>query len=367
MKKKEKAYSIALASMFIILFFIFVSSMATASPEQNPQTIAPPEISSGAGDSSEDKVVLNELSPEGTDTSSESIQPSALKITETRITTNGTASNPDIYGDKIVWQDNRNGNWDVYIYDISTKKEIHTTNKSDQINPAIYGNLVVWEDERNGGHDIYVEDLSAKIQTRITTSGEASTPDIYGNKIVYVKQAYNERESWYDLYMYDLSTKKETQIPTRISAHGPSIYGNKIVWLDFDAFNGGDYYIYMYDLSTKTQTQIAKGDWGKDDIGVPDIYNNRIVYEADRNGNWWEIYMYDLSTKKETQITSSPGAQTCPAIYGNRIVWEDDGGEDDGNTNHGIYMYDISTKQKLKISAKESAYYPAIYGNNIVW
>jgi len=321
MKINKKMYSVALVSVILILFLVLVSSMASAA--------------------------------------------SSSAITETRITTHRTAANPDIYGDKIVWQDNRAGNWDVYIYDLSTKTEIHTTNKTDQINPAIYKNLVVWEDERNGGHDIYVEDLSTKKQTRITKSGKASTPDIYGNKIVYVKSASNGDESWYELYIYDLSTKKETQIPTITSAHGPSIYGNKIVWLDFDSFNGGDYYICMYDLSTKTQTQIAKGDWIYEMIGIPEIYNNRIVYDADRNGNW-DIYMYDLSTKKETQITSDPDVQTYPAIYGNRIVWEDDG-ENNGNTNHGIYMYDISTKQKMKISAKESAYYPAIYGNNIVW
>ncbi|AKB47715.1 cell surface protein [Methanosarcina sp. Kolksee] len=294
---------------------------------------------------------------------------SSSAITETRITNHGTAANPDIYGNNIVWQDNRNGNWDIYIFDLSTKKEIHTTNTTDQITPSIYGNLVVWEDGRNGGHDIYMEDLSTKKQTRIPTSGAASTPDIYGNKIVYVKQAFNERESWYDLYMYDLSTKKETQIPTLRSANGPSIYGDKIVWLDFDTFNGGDYYICMYDLSTKTRTQIAKAYWGKGQIGVPEIYDGKIVYSADFNWSdnmYDDIYMYDLSTKKETQITNISGVQACPVIYGNKIVWEDDSG-DDGNTNHGIYMYDISTKQEMKISAKESAYYPAIYGNNIVW
>ena len=140
MKVNKKSYSVTLASAFLILFLILFPSTASAA------------------------------------------SPSA--ITETRITNHGTASNPDIYGNNIVWQDNRNGNWDIYIFDLSTKKEIHTTNTTDQITPAIYGNLVVWEDGRNGGHDIYMEDLSTKKQTRIPTSGEVSTPDIYGNKIV---------------------------------------------------------------------------------------------------------------------------------------------------------------------------------------
>jgi beta propeller repeat protein len=98
----------------------------------------------------------------------------------------------------------------------------------------------------------------------------------------------------------------------------------------------------------------------------PAIYENRIVYCSTRNGNT-DVYMFDLSTSKETQITSSPDKQAAPAIYGNRIVWQDDGGEDDGGTNHGIFMYDISTKKKMRISPTELAYDPAIYGNRIVY
>ena len=118
----------------------------------------------------------------------------------------------------------------------------------------------------------------------------------------------------------------------------------------------------MYDLSTKKETQITTSGSAYD----PVIYGNRIVYEVYRDWNS-DIYMYDLSTKKETRITSSPDKQAAPAIYGNKIVWEDDGGEDDGETNHGIFMYDISTNQKMRISASGLAYQPAIYGNKIVW
>ena len=39
---------------------------------------------------------------------------------ETQITTGTTAQiNPKIYGNKIVWGDFRNGNWDIYMAIIS--------------------------------------------------------------------------------------------------------------------------------------------------------------------------------------------------------------------------------------------------------
>ena len=50
-----------------------------------------------------------------------------------------------------MWQDDRNGNWDIYMYDVSTGVEQQiTSDPTDQILPAIYSNTVVWQDARNG-------------------------------------------------------------------------------------------------------------------------------------------------------------------------------------------------------------------------
>ncbi len=158
MKTNTKMHPITLVSAAMILLLTIISSTASASTNKYLNKVTSPN-----GNAS----IIIDSSVTSTSTSA------SPKIIETRITTNGTASYPDIYGNTLVWLDNRNGNDDIYIYDISTHKEIHTTNKLNQTNPAIYGNRVVWEDERNGGHDIYMEDLSTKAQTRITKSGKA--------------------------------------------------------------------------------------------------------------------------------------------------------------------------------------------------
>jgi len=284
-------------------------------------------------------------------------------ITETQITTTTSDQwSPDIYSDRIVWVDDRNGNDAIYMYDLSTKKETQiTTNTSGKWDPDIYGDRIVWQDLRDGNYNIYMYDLSTKKETQISNyeSGYEDTgnPAIYGDKIVWT----NGYDEYWQIYMYDLSTSKETQITTNGRAYNPAIYGNKIVWLD-DRDRDYKYDIYMYDLSTKKETQITTS--GSADN--PAIYGNRIVYADDRKGNY-DIYMYDLSTKKETQITSSPDNQVSPAIYGNRILWKDDGGEDDGGEYHGIYMCDLSTNQKFKITSRGDWDDPAIYGNRVVY
>jgi len=76
---------------------------------------------------------------------------------EFAITTNESSqTNPDIDGNIIVWQDNRNNNWDIFGYNLTTQKEFQITDEShDQTNPAISGNVVVWQDNRNGNSEIY--------------------------------------------------------------------------------------------------------------------------------------------------------------------------------------------------------------------
>ncbi|AKB53318.1 Chitin binding protein [Methanosarcina barkeri MS] len=286
-------------------------------------------------------------------------------ITETRITTSGSASDPDIYNDIIAWVDYRNGNNDVYMYNISTKEEIKIPTNGSANCPCIYGDKIVWEDDSHmlpswDLSDIHMYDLSTKKETQIPARLEEfvaeGQPDIYGDKIVW-QDLYDE--DW-GVSMYDLSTKEETLISH--DALCPAIYGNRIVYYVSHPRKGTDSNIYMYDLSTKKETQITTS--GSADC--PAIYGNRIVYSDDRKGNY-DIYMYDLSTKKETQITSSPDNQVSPDIYGNRILWKDDGGEDDGGEYHGIYMCDLSTNQKFKITSRGSKSDPAIYGNTVVY
>ncbi len=104
----------------------------------------------------------------------------------------------------------------------------------------------------------------------------------------------------------------------------------------------------------------------------PAIYGDRIVWEDWRNRNndiVNDIYMYDIGTKKETRISTS-GRESMPAIHKNRIVWADTWSEmreDTWSEKSDIYMYDISTKKQTQITTSGTAYNPKVYDNIIVW
>jgi beta propeller repeat protein len=120
----------------------------------------------------------------------------------TPISTSGKAESPAIYGNKIVWQDKRNGNWNIYMYDLSTKKETQiTTSSADSVNPVIYGNNLVWDDNRSGNWNIYALDLVTHQQIHTTDKSDQTMPAIYANKIVWT----DYRNGNPDIYMGTIS------------------------------------------------------------------------------------------------------------------------------------------------------------------
>jgi beta propeller repeat protein len=80
---------------------------------------------------------------------------------KTQITTNAASQrNSDIFKDKIVWEDGRNLNGDIYMYDLSTSTETQITNNGQSHYPSIYNDRIVWYDYRNGNMDVYMFTLA---------------------------------------------------------------------------------------------------------------------------------------------------------------------------------------------------------------
>jgi len=91
----------------------------------------------------------------------------------------------------IVWQDNRRGNWDIYILTstdgVSWSNERRITDSNDnQVNPVIAVDdstskkvYVVWEDNRGGNQDIYAasssDDFMSKVISAITSDSSDQT------------------------------------------------------------------------------------------------------------------------------------------------------------------------------------------------
>jgi len=248
--------------------------------------------------------------------------------------TNARPLNPAIYKDKVVWQDYRNGKPDIYMYDLTTKKETRITSltNSEQINPAIYGDKIVWQDNRNQHNnkphwDIYMYDMGQKKETRITTDvNDQMNPDIfvdinYPDKIVWQdnRNLNNNKKQW-DIYMYELPFQTETRITTNTQAQiHPKVHGSWIVWEDYRNGNADIYYCVTMPLSKPLVVTNAPGTQV-----YPRLSEVGVVWQDNQNKNW-DVYFFDWVQKQARQITTSSKDQIRPDIQGYRIMWYSEG------------------------------------------
>ena len=258
-----------------------------------------------------------------------------------------------------IWQDNRNGNWDIYMKYLGAGEEINLSeNPYQQTNPMIWGDRVVWQDNRNGNWDIYLYYISTDTLRQVTDDEYNQTnPDIYGDRIVWE----DERNGNADIYLYSVISREEIRITVDETGFqpfqtNPKISEDTIVWLD-NRF--GEFNIFSYNITSGLEKGITSGRSIKFN---PDIDGNLIVWEDNRNGNW-DIYMYDLTTIDELQLTSSSSNQINPNVSGNYICWDDDSA---GNKDIYVYNGDIGDIKQAtdRISDQEK---PCLKDGYMIW
>lgn len=216
--------------------------------------------------------------------------------------------NPAIDGNHVVWQDNRNGNYDIYCYDLETDTEFIVSRgigefpaPGDQIHPYIHGDLVVWEDYRDAiNSDIYYFNISNPGSGSVLIPADerlALPPD------VLALQAF------------------------------PDVYERYVVFDEATTDSLVNRDIVLWDLETDTAI------WKTVDPSRQErarIDGTRVVWEDSRNGNI-DIYTYDIATGDMDPVTTDPNMQLLCAISDNRIVWT----YLSPPNNFDIYMFEL--------------------------
>lgn len=228
--------------------------------------------------------------------------------------TNADQMHVSASGKRVVWQDKRNGDWDIYMKDVSSGVVSRiTNNSSDQEFPSIDGDIIVWQDMRNGNSDIYGYDLSNNQEIAVATGvGEQEKPVVSGAWVVW----QDRRNGNWDIYAKNISTNELIQITSHERDQiRPAISGNSIVWEDYRHGFGE---IYKYDITTRTETRITVDI---DNQTLPAVSGAGIVWTDQRNGQK-DIYRYDPS-KGILRVTYGAGDHTDAAVSGNLLVYTD--------------------------------------------
>jgi beta propeller repeat protein len=225
---------------------------------------------------------------------------------------------PACSGDVVAWVDE--DTWgDIWYRRVPMGSNIRLTGASapwsGQCRPAVYGTKIVWQDGRNGNWDIYMYNVNTGITLRITNSADGDEwPSMWGNRIVWQRSTGR----YWRIMSYDITTRTETQVsPSEYyTFERPSIWENRVVYV---SNRGGENWdVYMSTLGTSIATIRVTNNpsmqWN------PKIYDDHIVWQDNRNGDW-DIYMYTISTATETRLTTETIDQVLPSIWGDNIIW----------------------------------------------
>ncbi|MGA1823703.1 MAG: Ig-like domain-containing protein [bacterium] len=266
-------------------------------------------------------------------------------------------THPDIEGDIILWQDNRGGDWDIYLYDQALQMERNLTPyEGDQTYPAADDQRIVWQDTRGGNQDIYCYNRVTDQELVIADHPSSQIkPAIAGDWIAWQDNRYG---NW-DIYVYNVQTQ-QTQAITHDTAHqiNPSISNQIIVWEDY-RHGAGE--IYLYDLSTAEELRITEDSANQTD---PHISNGTIIWVDQRSGKR-EIFLYELETKSEIPLTDDLYDRAQPAIEGRYCMYTDySSGLEDSNPCFTILGSSYFLALTNDPAPQEE---PDISGNIAVW
>ena len=196
---------------------------------------------------------------------------------------------PFLFKDLLLWEDNLAGNFDIISCGIDINcvdKKIIANNSFNQINVNSDGNIVVWEDHRNGNSDIYMFDINKnKEYPMVVDVGSQRKPtviykyfilwdsnknlsdDIYFKSIGNDLVPYTFDDSW----EYTLAGSLFDEINVEVSKDGkPKI----IIWETSKFNNIG---LEGYDILNNSFFEVNISGI---DFSNPSLYNRTIVFEG---------------------------------------------------------------------------------------
>jgi hypothetical protein len=271
----------------------------------------------------------------------------------------------------VVWQDNRRGNWDIYVstsidgINWSAEKRVSDSN-DNEINPAIVIDrsssnkaYIVWQDDRNGNQDIYIASSSNSFVTEAISQITSNSADqlepavtVDSDNVVYVVWT-DTRNASSDIYGA-ASNNSWANVPIVSKANNqssPAIAAEStgqilhMLWVDDTLGNKDIFYASSKGLpsSPLSGQSIIDDDSGADQLSpsIITIGNKVFACWQDKRNADTDLYFVEIGSGNRTNVLvgddNTNTGQSTPAMGVDNdgypyIVWLDS-----RNTNTDIY------------------------------
>jgi beta propeller repeat protein len=233
--------------------------------------------------------------------------------------------NPDARGRWAVWQDQSDGNYEIYAQDLATNVPVVqvTDTPLGQENPRTDGRYVVWQGRQNNGNwDIFLKDLAGGSAARALTATmntDEVNPAIDWPWVVWQTRAAGNTTAPWQLFATNLENGQSFLVWVSTQDQlDPEVQAGRVVWQDWRDVGPGE--IYFANLETGARQRITTNTFGQ---YHPAIFNNWIVWQDTRNTEV-DLYGFDLLRQSEVRITTTPENETRPFLDGPWLVCLED-------------------------------------------
>ncbi len=289
---------------------------------------------------------------------------------------------PEINGTQVVYSDDINGNYDIYLYDTvakTTTQLTHSTTGADAPNIDDQGGHKLVYTRNNGDSTTSIVLLDFTDPTNPVSTDLVSglsdihddwghigrnRPDISGNMVVY-------RSNSGRIYKIDLAAGAP-YTPVQISPNGETCYratisGNYVTYHVNDADGSGHYGVVLYNMTSGSTIIISDVNY---EAERPNIAGNVVVYNQyydDGSGSAGDhVIMYDIATQVTKEVSAAGEDSWWANTDGEKIVYT----RTDSVSNEQVFTYDIATGKESMVSddtVNGDPGFPAVSGNNVVF
>jgi TolB protein len=224
-------------------------------------------------------------------------------------------------GSFVVYQTDRDGDWEIYLLDLLSWQEYNfTQHPAEDRNPALSpdGTRLAFESHRDGNWDIYLLDLQSGQVSRLTEElafdgAPAWSPD--GTRLAF--ESYRDG-NWeiYELELEGLQLTRLTNDPAGDYAPAWSPDGQLIA---YTSWRDGDKEVYIMDADGSSQRNLTQAD-GDDEYPAWSPDGEKLAFVSNRDGHTTEIYLMEVSGQDQTRLTHNDVYDWAPA-------WSPDGWE----------------------------------------
>ena len=255
---------------------------------------------------------------------------------------------------KIVFDTNRDGNFEIYVMNADGSNPINlTNNQADDGNPvwSPVGQKIAFISNREGVFQIFIMNSNGSNQTRLTNNQVDSgfptwSPD--GQKIAY---QCSQDENW-EICVMNADGSNQTRLTNNQASEGSPAWSADGKKIAFSSDRGGSWGVYVMKTDGSGQTQLTNNQvnsifptWSPD--------GQKIAYQCMQEN--WEICVMNADGSNPINLTNYQANEGTP-------VWSPDGQKilfistRDGNTEIYTFNADGSNQVRLTINPAEDNY-----------